>query len=71
MIEISFHLSILGSFNSLIKSSPIRYDLGLLTRGISRTNVMYGSKDIQVSNVVFVHGSIDPWHAMGVTKDLR
>ena len=24
--------------------------------------------DIEVSNVVFVHGSIDPWHAMGITS---
>jgi hypothetical protein len=31
---------------------------------------MYGGKDIHVNNVVFVHGSFDPWHALGVTKDL-
>ena len=47
-----------------------RYDLALLQKGIWRTNMMYGAKGIQVSNVVFVHGSIDPWHAMGITKDL-
>lgn len=29
---------------------------------------MYGGLDIEVSNVVFVHGSIDPWHALGITK---
>jgi hypothetical protein len=31
---------------------------------------MYGGKNIHVTNVVFVHGSFDPWHALGVTKDL-
>eukprot|EP00095_Tigriopus_kingsejongensis_P004313 maker-scaffold562_size136394-snap-gene-0.8 protein:Tk04313 transcript:maker-scaffold562_size136394-snap-gene-0.8-mRNA-1 annotation:"hypothetical protein BRAFLDRAFT_284130" len=47
-----------------------KYNLKLLQKGIDRTNVMYGGKHIQVSNVVFVHGSIDPWHAMGITQDI-
>ncbi|TRY70321.1 hypothetical protein TCAL_08250 [Tigriopus californicus] len=47
-----------------------KYDLALLQKGIDQTNIMYGGKDIQVSNVIFVHGSIDPWHAMGITKDI-
>ncbi len=25
---------------------------------------------IQVTNVVFVHGTFDPWHALGITQDL-
>ena len=47
-----------------------RYDLGLLEKGIRRTNTIYGAKNIKLTNVVFVHGSIDPWHAMGITQDL-
>ena len=35
------------------------------------TNTEYGGLDIAVSNVVFVHGSIDPWHAMGVIQSNR
>ena len=35
------------------------------------TNKEYGGLDISVSNVVFVHGSIDPWHAMGITQSNR
>ncbi|XP_063393399.1 putative serine protease K12H4.7 [Cydia fagiglandana] len=31
------------------------------------TNNYYGSLDISASRVVFVHGSVDPWHALGVT----
>ena len=32
------------------------------------TNTEYGGLGINVTNVVFVHGSIDPWHAMGITN---
>ncbi|XP_073954590.1 putative serine protease K12H4.7 [Choristoneura fumiferana] len=32
------------------------------------TNNYYGSLDIPVSRVVYVHGSVDPWHALGITK---
>lgn len=35
---------------------------------IYRTNVLYGALNIKVSRVVFVHGSIDPWHALGIIK---
>ncbi|KAF4532425.1 hypothetical protein B566_EDAN003878 [Ephemera danica] len=47
-----------------------RYNMDLLTSGIERTNVMYGGLHPEVSRVVFVHGSIDPWHALGVLKPL-
>ncbi len=47
-----------------------RYNLELLERGIKRSNMMYGGRDIQVSNVIFVHGSFDPWHALGITEDM-
>ncbi|XP_018566061.1 putative serine protease K12H4.7 isoform X2 [Anoplophora glabripennis] len=35
---------------------------------IDRTNANYGGIDIAVSNVVYVHGSLDPWHAAGLTE---
>lgn len=38
---------------------------------VDRTNTLYGALDIDVTNVVFVHGSIDPWHALGVTKSIN
>ena len=47
-----------------------KFNLDLLKRGIDITNREYGSLNISVTNVVFVHGSLDPWHALGVTKDL-
>ncbi|XP_072398054.1 putative serine protease K12H4.7 [Diabrotica undecimpunctata] len=42
-----------------------------LDRAINRTNVFYGGLDIEVSNVVFVHGSLDPWRLLGITKTLN
>ena len=38
---------------------------------IEDSNSYYGAKELDVDNVVFVHGSIDPWHAMGRTRDLN
>ncbi|XP_063240826.1 putative serine protease K12H4.7 [Bacillus rossius redtenbacheri] len=46
-----------------------RFDAELLSAGIERTNLMYGALSVDVSNVVFVHGSIDPWHALGITRN--
>ncbi|KAK6628671.1 hypothetical protein RUM43_002486 [Polyplax serrata] len=43
----------------------------LATEGIKRTNIMYGGLDDRADNVVYVHGSIDPWHVLGITKTLR
>lgn len=48
-----------------------RYGIHLLERSVARTNTFYGAKDIEVSNVVFVHGYIDPWHALGITESSK
>merc|ERR1712107_609096 len=46
------------------------YDHNMLERAVANTNIEYGGFQPSVSNVVFVHGSVDPWHAMGVLEDL-
>jgi len=38
---------------------------------VATSNIEYGGFEPSVNNVVFVHGSIDPWHAMGVLEDLH
>ena len=43
----------------------------MLQRSIDQTNVEYGGFTPSLSNVVFVHGSVDPWHAMGVLESLN
>lgn len=45
-----------------------KFNADFLEKAVDRTNNLYGGLDIEVSNVVFVHGSIDPWHALGITK---
>ncbi len=39
---------------------------------IKKTNEFYGGKDIpkKVTRIVFPNGSVDPWHALGITKDI-
>lgn len=39
---------------------------------IKKTNEYYGGRDISknVTNIVFPNGSIDPWHALGITQDI-
>ncbi|XP_068977754.1 putative serine protease K12H4.7 [Bombus flavifrons] len=45
-----------------------RYNIHLLNSAVNRTNILYGGLDLKTTNVVFVHGSIDPWHVLGITK---
>lgn len=28
---------------------------------------MYGELNIKENRVIYVHGSVDPWHALGIT----
>jgi len=42
----------------------------MLELSVGATNIEYGATNPEVSNVVFVHGTVDPWHAMGVLEDL-
>lgn len=44
------------------------YDGWTADPAIAYTNTKYGATDIDVTNVVFTSGTIDPWHALGVTN---
>ncbi|EFN78125.1 Putative serine protease K12H4.7 [Harpegnathos saltator] len=44
------------------------YNLDMLKSVVTRTNTLYGALNQKVSNVVHVHGSLDPWHTLGITK---
>lgn len=39
-----------------------------LMTSIKNTNSFYGALDPKTTNVLYVHGSIDPWHALGITE---
>jgi len=43
----------------------------MMEKSVAASNIEYGGYEPSVSNVVFVQGSIDPWHAMGVLEDLH
>merc|ERR1719153_134249 len=43
----------------------------MMEKSVAASNIEYGGFEPSVNNVVFVHGSIDPWHAMGVLEDLH
>ncbi|CAG2056388.1 unnamed protein product [Timema podura] len=45
-----------------------KFNKHLLEAGVSHTNMMYGALRPQVSNVVFVHGTVDPWNYLGVRE---
>jgi len=42
--------------------------MNLLESAVTRTNILYGALNLQVTNVVFVHGSVDPWHVLGIVQ---
>lgn len=48
-----------------------KYNENFLDAAVDRTNTQYGAFNIEATNIVFVHGSIDPWHALGITKTLN
>lgn len=48
-----------------------RYDAKQVMRGVRRTNTLYGALHLQATRVVFIHGSVDPWHALGITRTVK
>nr|CAI5825945.1 unnamed protein product [Callosobruchus analis] len=47
------------------------FNLATLERGVKRTNILYGALETPVTNVIFVQGSYDPWHVLGVTRSKK
>lgn len=58
----------LSSLITKYLNALFRYSSQLLSKGVLRTNIMYGELKIKESRVVYVQGSIDPWHVLGITK---
>jgi len=48
-----------------------KFNMDLLESAVEFTNNFYGGFDLKVKKVVFPNGSIDPWHALGIIKDLN
>ena len=39
-------------------------------QAVRSTNAYYGGREVNATNIVFPNGSIDPWHTLGITKDI-
>uniref|UniRef100_A0A1I8PZQ4 Serine protease K12H4.7 n=1 Tax=Stomoxys calcitrans TaxID=35570 RepID=A0A1I8PZQ4_STOCA len=46
-------------------------DMNFLNSVIDGTNSYYGGLKPTTTNVLYVHGSIDPWHALGLIKPIN
>jgi hypothetical protein len=38
---------------------------------VEETNTYYGARELEVENVVFVNGDVDPWHTLGRLTNLN
>lgn len=47
------------------------FDTSSQSEAILRTNTYYGELHAETTNVIYIHGSIDPWHALGLTETMR
>ena len=45
-----------------------KFEENVIEENIAQTNFLFGGKELNVSNVVFLHGSLDPWSVMGRTE---
>lgn len=41
-----------------------------LAEAVAQTNEYYGAYNIRSSRIVFPNGSIDPWHVLGITRNI-
>lgn len=39
--------------------------------GVAKTNANYGGYNPQVTRVISIHGTVDPWHAIGLKQDVN
>ncbi|XP_028171443.1 putative serine protease K12H4.7 [Ostrinia nubilalis] len=45
-----------------------KFDGKFLKAAVDWTNNEYGGLDLSIARIAYVHGSVDPWHALGMTK---
>ncbi|KAK3907645.1 Putative serine protease K12H4.7 [Frankliniella fusca] len=46
------------------------YDETVVAAAIERSNLVFGDRKPDVTNVIFVNGNIDPWHALGIVSNI-
>ncbi|XP_067008768.1 putative serine protease K12H4.7 isoform X2 [Anabrus simplex] len=48
-----------------------RFNSTFVQQATKNTNILYGGFNLQMNRILFVQGSVDPWHALGITQTLR
>lgn len=61
-----------SSFRYQLKQCADYYNISAeqVAEAVAQTNEYYGGYDIRSTRIVFPNGSIDPWHALGITQDI-
>lgn len=60
-------------FDKFLKkiSCIYRFNEGFLGDNVERQNTNHGGLALNVENVIFTHGELDPWRTVGVEADLN
>ncbi|XP_064614979.1 putative serine protease K12H4.7 [Liolophura sinensis] len=45
-----------------------KFNKEFLSAGIQATNMNYGGRLLNLTNIVYINGAVDPWHALGFTE---
>lgn len=48
-----------------------RFTPNVIANGVKRINDVYGGKNIEVTRVISVHGTGDPWHVLGLAPSQK
>lgn len=75
----TFHTNLFGPFRWTVRFSNFlnpftlalyRATEDIVDKSVYRTNLVYGDLSPELSHVISIHGTVDPWHALGLTEDL-
>jgi len=60
-ITLDYFLTMCKDLYGIDKTSP--------EKSVDYTNAYYGGRDVKSDKIVFLNGSVDPWHALGLISD--
>jgi len=60
-ITLDYFLTMCKDLYGIDKTSP--------EKSVKYTNDYYGGRDVRSNKIVFLNGSVDPWHALGLISD--
>jgi len=61
LINLDYFLGMCKDVYGIEKTSP--------AKSVDYTNSYYGGRDVRSNKIVFLNGSVDPWHALGLISD--